>query len=49
VFSSTNPFEKWNGKVKGVDTDSNVFVWAATFSLSGKSKEMRKGTIMLIR
>lgn len=49
VFSSINPFEKWNGKVKGIDTDSNVFVWFATFSFSGKPKELRKGTIMLIR
>jgi gliding motility-associated-like protein len=49
VFSSSNPFEKWNGKVKGVDTDSNIFVWLATLSLPGKEKELRKGTIMLIR
>lgn len=49
VFTSTNPFEKWNGKMKGVDTDSNIFVWSATFSFGGKPKEMRKGTITLIR
>jgi gliding motility-associated-like protein len=49
VFSSTDPFEKWNGKVRGVNTDSNIFVWSVSFSLPGKQKEIRKGTIMLIR
>lgn len=49
VFTSTNPFIKWNGKVKGVATDSNVFVWKAEFVLPGKEKEFRKGTVMLIR
>jgi hypothetical protein len=49
VFSSTNPFDKWNGKVKGITTDSNVFVWQAEFTLPGKPKEFRKGTVMLIR
>lgn len=49
VFASTNPFVKWNGKVKGVMTDSNVFVWRAEFTLPGKEKEFRKGTVMLIR
>jgi gliding motility-associated-like protein len=49
IFSSANPFEKWNGTIKGTDTDSNIFVWYAEFSVSGKPKELRKGTVMLIR
>ena len=49
VFSSINPFEKWNGRAKSIDTDNNIFVWLATFSLPGKPKEMRKGTVVLIR
>lgn len=49
VFTTTNPFEKWDGRLKGVATDSNVFVWRAEFVLPGKAKEYRKGTVMLIR
>lgn len=49
VFYSTNPFEKWNGKVNGIETDSNAFTWYAEFLLPGRSKELRKGTIVLIR
>lgn len=49
VFYSVNPFEKWYGKVKGLATDGNVFVWLAEFTLPGKSKEVRKGTVVLIR
>ncbi len=49
VFYSTNPFERWDGTVKGFRTDGNVFVWMAEFSLPGKPKEIRKGTVTLIR
>jgi len=49
VFRSTDPFEKWYGKVKSYATDSNVFVWMAEFRVAGKDKELRKGTVMLIR
>jgi len=49
IFYSTNPFEKWNGNVKGLKTDGNVFVWYATFSLQGQVMEKRKGAITVIR
>lgn len=49
VFYSTNPFEKWNGKVRGVETDSNIFVWFAEYTLPGQPKQLKKGTVMLIR
>lgn len=49
VFSSTNPFEKWNGLLKGAFRGSAVFVWQAEFSLAGQAKELRKGTVTLIR
>lgn len=49
VFYSTNPFEKWNGKVNSFNTDSNIFAWCAEFLLPGRPKELRKGTILLIR
>jgi gliding motility-associated-like protein len=49
VFHSANPFEKWNGFVKGKKADNGIFVWHATFSLQGKPKESRKGTITLIK
>ena len=49
IFSSTNPFYKWNGTVGGMITDGNLFVWFAEFNLLGKEKEFRKGVVMLIR
>jgi len=49
VFYSVNPFEKWDGRVKGVVTDGNVFIWFAEFTLPGKPKELRKGRVLLIR
>jgi gliding motility-associated-like protein len=49
VFYSNNPFERWKGTVNRLETDSNMFGWYAEFSVPGKSKEKRKGTVMVIR
>lgn len=49
VFFSTNPFEKWDGKVRGKRADANSFVWIAEFTLPGKPREFRKGIVALIR
>lgn len=50
VFSSTNPYQKWDGTLKGVRSDGNVFVWQAAYNLRGQEKRvMLKGTVVLIR
>ncbi len=49
VFSTTDPFKKWDGKVKDQPTDGNVFVWLAEFEIAGMPKETRKGVLALIR
>ncbi len=49
VFYSTNPLAKWDGTVKGMKTDGNVFVWFSEFNLARQPKELRKGTVVLIR
>ncbi len=49
VFYSTDPFEKWKGLVKGYTTDGNIFIWMAGFRLAGKERELRKGSVVLIR
>lgn len=49
VFYSTDPFQKWDGRIKGKRADGNVFVWLAELGIGGRPTEKRKGTIMLIR
>lgn len=49
IFYSTNPVSKWNGKVQGQNTDSNVFAWFAEFDLPGQARQFKKGTVLLIR
>lgn len=48
IFFSTNPFEKWNGTVKGAKPNSGSFVWMSEFLFNGK-KESRKGSITIVR
>lgn len=49
VFYSTNPLEKWDGRVMGFSTDTNMFTWLARYQLPGQSATIRKGTVVLIR
>jgi gliding motility-associated-like protein len=49
VFMSVDPARGWNGKVKGDDTDSAVFVWTCSYQLEGGQPVFTKGTVMLVR
>ncbi len=49
VFYSTNPFEKWDGWAKGKPAESNVFAWYAEYDLPDQPKQLKKGTVMVIR
>jgi gliding motility-associated-like protein len=48
VFHSMDPFKKWDGKFKGLISDTQVFTWHADFLLNGKRKGVIKGTILLL-
>ena len=49
VFETTELENGWDGKIKGADVETSVLVWLCTFKFEGKSLEMRKGTVVLIR
>lgn len=49
VFESRDPGARWRGLVQGQDTDSHLFIWQAEFTLPGREREYRKGTLMVIR
>lgn len=49
IFYSTDPLKKWDGTVRAVRTDGNLFIWQSSFSLPGQPVERRKGTVLLIR
>jgi gliding motility-associated-like protein len=49
IYETTQLQAGWNGKVAGIDTDTNVFVWTCSFQFAGQKEEMRKGSFTLIR
>lgn len=49
VFETTDPMRGWDGRVKGVSTDSGVFIWQCSYHLQGSSPQYQKGTVTLIR
>jgi gliding motility-associated-like protein len=49
IFSTNNPFIKWNGMMSGKDADLGVYVWVASYAISNKPIVTKKGTIILLR
>ena len=48
VFHSTNPYEKWDGKMNGKDFNTGSFVWLATYSFNGGTIQTKKGIVTII-
>jgi gliding motility-associated-like protein len=49
VFHTNNPYEKWDGKLKGQYCDAGTFIWFATYSIDTNPKQMQKGTVIFLR
>ena len=49
IFHSTNPYQKWDGRINGVATQSDTFTWYASYSINTNPMQLRKGTVVLIR
>ncbi len=49
VFQANDPGKGWDGRLKGLDMDGNVYVWVCQYQLEGESSETKKGSIVLIR
>ncbi|RYZ21880.1 MAG: PKD domain-containing protein [Chitinophagaceae bacterium] len=50
VFSSTNPFEKWDARNVAGGDGSQVFVWITQYRLARRNDVItRKGTVLLVR
>ena len=48
VFESVTPNHKWNGRFTGLDQNTQVFVWTATYTINGQAYT-KKGTVLVIR
>jgi gliding motility-associated-like protein len=49
VFETTDFKEGWNGKVNGIDQNSNGFTWVCWYLLQGSVAKTEKGNVMLLR
>lgn len=49
VFESRDLQRGWDGKVKGIDISTEVFVWMCIYQFQGKSQEFSKGVVSVIR
>lgn len=49
VFATTNPYTKWDGRVKTALPNLSAYVWYATYTFKGVAKRSQHGTVLLLR
>lgn len=49
IFLTTDPYKGWDGKIKGVDISTTVFVWRCKYQLEGDKSRQEKGVVTLVR
>ena len=49
LFKTSNPTEKWDGKYKGVDCPSDVYVYLIVYEFPRHQTKQAYGSITLVR
>jgi gliding motility-associated-like protein len=49
VFESTDVTRGWDGTIKGIQQDNDIFVWFCNYQFAGSLPEIKKGSVMLLR
>lgn len=49
VFSTSDPYEKWDGVYKGKYAHPQVYTWVASYTIGNRITETQKGTVTVIR
>lgn len=49
VFRTADPSNGWDGKLKGKQLDTGVFIWVCKYQLRGQHEVLQKGKLVLIR
>jgi len=49
VFTSNNSQNGWNGRYKGLEQDTQTYVWVCRYRLNNKPLQTEKGTVLLLR
>jgi gliding motility-associated-like protein len=49
IFDTDNPAQGWDGKLKGVQQSSNIYIWVSQYQFKGEQIETKKGSFVLIR
>ena len=49
IFTSGNPYDRWDGLFQGRRLDMQVFTWVAGYFLNGKDAGVKKGNFLLLQ
>ncbi len=48
LFSSTDPYKKWDGRISGKLFNTGSFVWLASYNINGGPQKTAKGMVTLV-
>lgn len=49
IYSTNNPFDQWNGRIKNQVVGTGVFTWVAEYNYPGKPLTKKRGLVTLIK
>ena len=49
IFSTTNPYQKWDGKINNANAAPGTYIWIAKYAFNGNGNRVKKGTIIILR
>lgn len=49
VYTTSNPFAKWNGKQNGKDAEEGNYIFTSTYSINNQPNKTVKGLVVIIR
>ena len=48
IFTSNDPYKKWDGKFRGLPVNTGSYVWIAKYTYRSQQSVFKKGTVLLI-
>lgn len=49
IFTSSDPYKKWDGSIRGIPVNMGSYIWTAKYTLRSQQPVFKKGSVLVIR
>lgn len=49
VLETNDIYKGWDGKINGQGANTGVYIWICAYRFNGKSRQLKRGTVVLVR